>query len=171
MFSKLGRRADFEKMRDSACLSWKSYRVANCASKHTMEKQNTHDDTEKKKASHVAFCYSTFRRVHSFLRVLLSGWFRCRQTGHFEPTLVTGWQRCWGSCRGGRRMQLARTLAGHREWRRQAGKARSLGSLLAAVSLGTSISQIAFYLHRRLPNVSMTSLQRKTESQQALVAG
>ena len=49
MFSKLGGRAGFEKMRDSACLSWESYRVASCASKHAMEKQNTHDDTEKKR--------------------------------------------------------------------------------------------------------------------------
>ena len=55
---------------------------------------------------------------------------------HFSHSAATGWQRCWGSCRGGRRVQLARTLAGHREWRRQAGKARSLGSLLAAVWLG-----------------------------------
>ena len=38
-----------KKMRDSACLSWESYRVASCASKHAMEKQNTHDDTEKKR--------------------------------------------------------------------------------------------------------------------------
>ena len=98
MFSKLGGRAGFEKMRDSACLSWESYRVASCASKRAMEKQNTHDDTEKKRCHmqrsviprSVAYTSMQAEGASLFFHGCCSVvGFACRQAGHFGPTLVT----------------------------------------------------------------------------------